>query len=157
MVTVLQKSRAASIWNNLAWLFPVTYLLHIAEEYFGGFPARLLLTQNVSLSAERFLTLQSTGLVLMVVGILLAQQLRFPNQMFLLLATLVTSNTVVHTIRSIEFGGYDPGVLTGLFLWLPLGVVTFLTLSDTMRRFRILACVAIGVGISAAVELITII
>jgi hypothetical protein len=151
----MEFAQKITSWNSLAWLFPVTYLLHIAEEYFADFPAHMLLTQGVFLSPQRFLFLQTAGLILMVLGILISRRLRFPNQMFVILAALIIGNAFVHSIRSIMFGAYEPGLLTSLLLWLPLGIVTLSSLFSKMTRLRFVVNVAAGIAISAAVEVIT--
>ncbi len=139
----------------LPWMFPVAYLLHIAEEYFADFPSHLFITQGITLTYQRFILLQSIGLILMVAGIAISRKLHFPNQMLAVLAALVTANSLVHLVRSVLFGGYEPGLFTALLLWLPLGAVTMLHLRTRMPSLRFVVSVATGVAISAAVELIT--
>ena len=148
------KTQEAEL-RSVAWLFPVTYLLHIAEEYFAGFPAHLLLTRDVSLSTQRFLLLQSIGLILMIIGIVVSRKLKFPNQMLAILATLVIANSLVHLVRTLLFGAYEPGLLTALLLWLPLGIATLVHLRSRMPGLRFVVSATIGVAICAAVELIT--
>jgi len=138
------------------WLFPVTYFLHIAEEWWGDYPAHLLRTRGVVLSQERFVGLQSLGLVLMVVGIVLSRKLRFPNQMRAILATLVIGNSITHVLGSVFFGGYEPGLLTTVFLWLPLGTLSLLHSWRRMNVRRLFLMAAIGIAISFAVKLFTI-
>jgi Protein of unknown function with HXXEE motif len=150
-----KKTDKATSWTSLAWLFPVTYLLHIAEEYFADFPSHMLLTQGIFLSHQLFLFLQTAGLILMVLGILISHRLHFPNQMFVILAALIIGNSFVHMARSITFGGYEPGMLTSLLLWLPLGIATLLSLRRKMTRWRFVFNVATGIAISAAVEIIS--
>jgi hypothetical protein len=150
-----EKTQGFGSWFSLAWLFPVTYLLHIAEEYFAGFPAHLLLTQGIVLSSERFLVLQAIGLLLMVLGIVISRALHFPNQMFVILAAIVIKNSFVHVLRSILFWGYEPGLVTALIFWLPLGAVTLFSLYRRMPTLRFVVGVALGVAVSVGVELIT--
>ena len=138
------------------WLFPFTYFLHIFEEWWADFPAHLLRTQGVVLSQERFVGLQSFGLVLMVVGIVLSRKLRFPYQMRAILATLVIGNSISHVLGSVSFGGYEPGLLTSVFLWLPLGTLSLLHSWQRMNVRRLFLCAAIGLAISFAVKLFTI-
>jgi hypothetical protein len=140
----------------MAWLFPLTYLFHIAEEYLGDFPANLLQTQGVVLSSTRFVILQSVGLFLMLLGVILSRRLGFANLMLVILAAIVIGNSLIHAGRSIAFGGYEPGLLTSLFFWVPLGTVTLLRGWRRMKIWRYIVGVAIGLAISAAVEMITV-
>ena len=49
--------RRTILWS---WLFPLSYLIHIAEEYWGGegYPAYLLRLRGVHMSTARFLAAQ---------------------------------------------------------------------------------------------------
>src|SRR5262249_53230840 len=96
-----------SLWLAL---FPLTYLAHIAEEYWAGngYSTYLLKNRGVDLSPARFLTLQSLGLILMIVGILLAVNLGFPKRMLVILGAITLVNGLVHTCRSISASLYEP-------------------------------------------------
>ncbi|HKC64121.1 MAG TPA: hypothetical protein VKB86_10805, partial [Pyrinomonadaceae bacterium] len=60
---------SASSW---LWLFPPTYLLHIIEERWGvGAP------HGINLSLKAFVILTGAGLMLMLVGVILAVRLGF--------------------------------------------------------------------------------
>ena len=138
-------------------LFPLTYLVHIAEEYWGGngYSTYLLKQHGVDLSPARFLTLQSLGLTLMVVGILLAMILGFPKRMLAILGGVVLVNGLVHTGRSISGSLYEPGLITSLILWIPLGGVTLLTLGRTLPARNFLLAALTGAAISGLVEVIS--
>jgi len=151
----LKEDSSGTSNRFLTWLFPVTYLLHIAEEYLADFPARLLRTQGVVLSPTRFVVLQSLGLSLMVLGIVLSRKLGFANQMLVILSAVVIGNSLIHTGRSIVFAGFEPGLVTSLLFWLPLGTVTLFRSWHRMNAWRYIVGMAIGMAICAAVEIIT--
>jgi hypothetical protein len=138
-------------------LFPLTYLVHIAEEYWGGngYSTYLLKHHGVDLSPARFLTLQSLGLGLMTAGILLAIGFGFPQRMLVILGSVILVNGLVHTGRSISGSLYEPGLITSLVLWVPLGGVTLLTLSRTMPARNFLFAALTGAAISGLVEVIS--
>ena len=71
-------------------LFPLTYLAHVAEEYWvgGGYSDYLLKAYSVELSRQRFLALQALGLSLMLVGLILGVILRFPVTMIAMLSAM---------------------------------------------------------------------
>jgi hypothetical protein len=141
----------------LLWLFPLTYLLHIAEEYWGGegYPAYLFRVHGVKLSGTRFLILQSLGILLMVVGILIARRLKFPILLLLILATVSLTNALTHIVQSLLIAGYEPGLVSSVLVWLPLGAFTLFRLRAVMNGGRYLLGVAIGLAISAAIRIIT--
>lgn len=153
----------ASLFNfnisNLVWpgLFPATFLLHLVEEYFGGegFSANLSRTRGVSFSSWRFFALTSLGLFLMVLGLILAYQHNFPQMMLVILGTTVLLNGLSHAITSLKTSSYNPGLISGVLIWMPLGAVTLLQLPGTMSGARYLTALGIGAGIQVVALLIT--
>ena len=142
-----------ALWS---WLFPITYLIHFAEEYWGGegYSAYLLRLRGVHLSPARFLTFQLLGFTLVVAGVLIAQQLKFPEFMLVVLGALVLSNGITHTMTAVLHGGYGPGLFSSVLLWIPLGVVTLLGMFGQMSNSRLLIGMATGFAINGIVALL---
>ena len=139
------------------WLFPFTYLIHIAEEYGGGegYSAYLSRTKGVELTAARFLLMTGLGLALMIAGIPLAQMFGFPQLLMVILGTVVLVNGLSHAMSSLIMTSYNPGLISGVLIWIPLGVITLVQLKDRMNAARFLTAVAIGVSIQAIVSLLS--
>ena len=141
------------------WLsfFPLTYLAHLAEEYWarGGYSSYLLRRYSVELSPRRFLALQSLGLFLMILGAVLAVVLRFPVTMLAILSAIVLGNTLVHLMRSLGDHTYTPGLLTAVTLWLPLSVVTVAAIWPAASVAKLVFGLLIGGLVNYIVELIT--
>ncbi len=137
-------------------MFPITYLIHIAEELYGGegYPAYLERLRGIHITPERFMLAQGIGLVLMVLGILLARRLSFPNLFSVVLGTTVLVNGLTHTVQTIYHGEYVPGLVTGLLIWLPLGVLTLVRFRKSLNNGRYLLAIALGIGINVLVELL---
>jgi hypothetical protein len=53
------------------WLFPLTYLVHIAEEHWGGFAPWISRVAGAHLTDRELLVLNGIGLVLMTTGAVL--------------------------------------------------------------------------------------
>jgi len=142
------------LWS---WLFPLTYLIHVAEEYWvgEGYPAYILRVRGVHLSTIRFLMAQALGTVLMAAGIMLARRFNFPHLMIIIMATTVLVNGLTHTVTSLSNGGYGPGVLTSALIWIPLGIFVLVRFKQDMSRKRYLIGVAIGLSLNVLVFLIT--
>src|SRR2546423_15720335 len=89
-------------------LFPLTYLIHCAEEYWGGegYPAYLFRLRGVELSTARFIGFQIMGLVLFIAAGVIARNLNFPEFMIVVLAGLVLSNGMTHSLTALWAGGY---------------------------------------------------
>ena len=139
-------------------LFPLTYVIHFVEEYWGGegYPAYLLRLRGVYLSPVRFVTFQMLGFVLFVAAGVIARQLKFPQFMILILAGLVLCNGITHTITALWAGGYGPGLISSIVLWIPLGAVSIALMFGRTSHARLVLATLIGFAINGLIALITI-
>ena len=140
------------------WLFVITYVAHIAEEYWGGegYSAHLLRTKGVYMTPSRFLIVQAIGVALMIGGVLIAKRLRFPNALAIIYGATVLGNALMHMVNSLRTFEYEPGLISSIVVWVPLGLFTILYFRHYVlnaRRFWI--SIAIGVGINVAIGVIT--
>ena len=103
-------------------LFPATYLAHIAEEYWGGLPARTAELTGLGVPEAAFLGANALFWVLMLTASVLI--LRRPSRapLVVALATIVTINATLHVGGALLTASYSPGLVSGVLLWLPLGV-----------------------------------
>ena len=142
--------------GSWCWLFPVTYLVHIAEEYWGGegFPAWLSRMTNIRLGPAEFLLMNGLAWLLMIVGILLVLQSRAMHWLLASFGTVVLLNGVLHLIGSLITNSYSPGLVSGIALWVPLGLFTLFRLRRrlTNRSFR--AGVLVGVAMHGVVSVL---
>ena len=113
--------KSITLWS---WLFPITYVIHIGEEFYGGegYPAYLKRLRGVDMSPTEFLVGQAIGLALIVVGILIARRLNFPQQLLVILGTVVLVNGLSHLGTSLFYREYGPGLVSGVLIWIPFGV-----------------------------------
>lgn len=141
----------------LPWLFPLTLLLHLAEEYWGGggFSAYIERTRGINLPPSRFLLMNSIGLGLMVLGVVLARRFAFTHWLLACYGAIVFGNGLSHTLNGIVTREYNPGLITGLLIWIPLGLWTLLYLKKKMPRRRFWTAFAIGFAILIVVVLLT--
>jgi len=135
-------------------LFPITYAVHIFDEWWADFPQYLLRTEGVQLSNTKFLMLQLSGLVLMIIGVVLSRRFGFPNQMLAILTSIVLGNSFIHLARSYLGAQYEPGLLSSVVIWIPLGIYTLFKLWKRMSLSRYLVGTLIGIAICFAVEII---
>ncbi|HKP46491.1 MAG TPA: HXXEE domain-containing protein [Pyrinomonadaceae bacterium] len=144
---------AVDFWS---WLFPVTYLIHIAEEYWGGegYPAYLLRVRGVHLTAGRFWLAQTIGTLMMALGIYLARRFNFAPMMAVIMAATVLGNALTHALTSISNGGYGPGLISALFIWMPLGIWCLILFRNDISKQRYWLSLAIGAGVNIAVYVI---
>lgn len=142
------------LWS---WLFPLTYIIHIGEEFYGGegYLAYLKRLRGVDMSSTKFLVGQGIGLALIILGIVIARRLNFPRQLLIILGAVVMINGLTHLFTSSYYLEYGPGLISGVLIWIPLGLVTLIRFKNEIRSGRYWLCFAIGVGINVAITLIT--
>ena len=143
------------LWS---WLFPLTYLIHVAEEYWGGegYPAYIFKLRGVHLSNTRFLAAQSVGFVLVIVGILLARKFRFLPMMLVILGSMVAVNALTHTVTALSTLKYAPGLWSSIFVWGPIGIASMVRFKALIRKQKqYWLAIAIGAGINVVIGILT--
>src|SRR6267142_3759092 len=120
-------------------LFPLTYVIHFAEEYWGGegYSAYLYRLRGVHLSPLLFVAFQALGFVLFVAAGVIARQLKFPEFMIVILGALVLCNGITHTLTALWDGGYGPGLMSSMLLWIPLGGLTLVLMFGQISHARL--------------------
>lgn len=156
-MTKTPKLRSGKAISVLSWLIPLTYLIHIAEEYWGGegYPAYIYRLRGVHLSPTRFVVAQAIGFGLVTIGIILARQFNFPSMMLVILSTTVMGNTLTHSFNALMSLSYNPGLLSAVLIWMPMGIFVLVRFRSEMSRQRYWLAIAIGVGINVVVGVIT--
>jgi hypothetical protein len=145
---------SVTFWS---WLFPTTFLMHFAEEYWfgGGYISYLKLAHGIDLPERTFLIAQGIGLLLMIAGILIARRLGFIETMLVIFGAVITANGLTHIITSIVQSMYGPGLITSILVWLPLGVATLIRFYGNFGGARYWLAVMTGVSINIMVVLFT--
>jgi hypothetical protein len=142
-----------SIW---LWLFPIVYVIHISEEYWGGegYTAHLARTRGITMLPAQFLLLTAIGGALVTIAVLLAR--RFSNWQWVtvIIASAFLLNGISHTINALITGKYNPGLVTGILLWIPLGILTLILMRGRTRNRIYWITFLIGVGIQGVVSLL---
>lgn len=138
--------RQTAFVGNWVWLFPLTYLVHIAEEFWGGagFYRWIGRVAGAELSAQTFLNLNAIFWVVMVVLVAIAFWTRAADWLIAALGAVVLINGVAHTIGSIITQSYSPGLVSGVCLWIPLGVWTLRRAWQFGQRATVRVGIAIG-------------
>lgn len=146
--------------DNELWLalFPVSYIIHFAEEFWcgEGYPAYLNRLRGVRMTNRRFVVLQTLGFVFFVVACVVSLSFQFPQLMIAILSGLVFCNGLSHTITAISDRRYGPGLIASMLLWMPLGVLSIYFLIGQLSNFRLVVGVVIGLAINGAIALFTI-
>jgi hypothetical protein len=148
------QTRTRSFTGNWAWLFPISYLIHIAEEYWGGFPAWIARFWGVESSLSNFLSWNVGALIMMALGVVVALKTKSYRWLLVSFGTVVLINGLVHAGASVVTRSYSPGVISGLLLFIPLGAITLLRARSTVNRRSLRAGVIVGVLMHAVVVLL---
>lgn len=146
--------RADRFVGSWAWLFPVSYLAHIAEEYWGGFPAWIARFWGVASSDANFLSWNGGAWVMMCVGVALVLVTKSYRWLLISFGTVVLINAVSHLLGSVVTWSYSPGLITGLLLYVPLGLVTLRRARRSVNTRTLRAGLIVGVLMHAVVVLL---
>lgn len=111
--------------ESLVWLFPLTYALHLGEEYWGGegFPSWISRVADASFTEQEFLALNGFALAMMTLGAWLIYQNTW-RWLLIALGGVVFLNALFHLVLSSLTWTYSPGLISGTLFWLPLGAYT---------------------------------
>lgn len=109
----------------LLWLYPVTYVVHLAEELWisQGYVNWMRL-HGSPISEEVFVIGNAVGLLLMICGTWLATHHPDYEWIAMALAFAVLLNTGHHLTASFATHSYSPGLGSAFVLWMPLGLLT---------------------------------
>src|ERR1041385_872690 len=139
------------------WLFPIPVVVHSGEEYCvgEGYPAYILRVRGVHLTTTRFFVAQTIGALLMTAAIPLARRYTFPHLMMVIMGSIVLVNGLTHTITSLSNGGYGPGVISSVLLWIPLGLISLVYYRRDVSTKRFLLGVTVGLAVNVLIFVIT--
>lgn len=136
------------------WLFPAFYLLHITEEYFGGFQQWISRIWDVESSNANFLIWNGVAFLLMITGIVLVFRTRSLRWLIVAYGTVVLINGLAHAIGSIMTTTYSPGLISGSLLFVPLGIFTLRRGWAVVNRRSFRAGVIVGVAMHVGVVML---
>ena len=146
--------RSESFIGSWVWLFPLSYLVHITEEYLGDFPRWISRIWGVETSSANFLSWNGAALALMTVSVLVVLKTRSFRWLIVAFGTSVLINALAHLLGTIVTGSYSPGLVSGLVLFLPLGAVTLRRAWVGINRRTFRVGVIVGLLMHAAVVLL---
>ncbi len=128
----------------LVWLFVPAYLCHLAEEFFGGFPAWIGAVIGRPLPPAGFIAINAVALVLMIAAIRAAIRRESHGWMVIAIASLLFLNAIAHALGSIATASYSPGVITGAVIYFPLGAIALIRAWDQAPEQQFWRGVGVG-------------
>jgi hypothetical protein len=135
------------------WLFPLTYVVHLLEEYFvrGGFPAWAQRALGIHLTDREFVAWNAFALASMCVGALLVSRHSRFRFIEIALAIAVLGNVAAHVIGSVATWTYSPGLVTGVFIWIPVGWFRLHTVARSSSRRTLIAGTCVGLFVTIVI------
>lgn len=136
---------------GLLWLFVPAYLIHVAEEWFAGFPGWLQQIAGRPLPGDAFLIINAVALVLLVAAIRSATRSERSGWMAVGVATIMLVNTVAHAAGAALTRSYAPGLISAVVLYVPLGSLTMIRAVDQAARRHVARGIIAGLIVHALV------
>ena len=108
-------------------LIVIIAILHVIEEYYGGFiPFVSDIVPGITLA--HFLFINALFILYVIVALMSNRQI-----LVLSVPLLLIVNAAIHIISFIVFWPYSPGVITSVFLYIPVSVY-FIKYLDPSRK-----------------------
>ena len=115
---------------GLLWLFVPAYLIHLAEEWFAGFPVWIGSIIGNPLPAIAYIVINGIAFALLVAGIRAAIRSERYGWVAVAVATVTLVNTVAHVAGAALTRSYSPGLVSAVLLYVPLGTLTMIRAMD---------------------------
>jgi len=140
--------------KHITWLLPAAYLIHLLDEYFSGdsLPDWISAVFNVSLSLDDFIIINSIGFAAVLVIITLFSLDKIDHFFPAALGILFFTNGIIHLIASIFTASLSPGTISGVILYVPLGVLIFRKIFPALTRGQRSLAVVTGIIIQIIVS-----
>jgi len=139
--------------NQIAWLIPVTFLVHQIEEYLGQFPLWFSELLNAQLSNQDFIIINAAGLFVFTV-FSLSYLFNRNNVILAALGTLIFVNGISHLLLSVFTLTYSPGTISGIVLFIPLGSIIFKKIFPKLSEGERVTAMALGIFVLFIVSMI---
>lgn len=150
----MTTGRLGKQWWLLA--LPVSYLAHLVEEWWGGegFASWTQRVVGAPVSETRFIIVNSIAAPLFVLGTVFAIVNDAWRWFAVTFGTVVLINGALHVLGSVGTASYSPGVITGLALYLPLGLIVLRRGRTQLSPVTFGVAVVLGVAIHAIVAIV---
>ena len=141
----------------LVWLFIPAYIIHMIEEWFGGFPEWLILLTSRPLPRSAFIVINGIGLTCAILAARAGSERvasgtpRGSGWPAVAIATVVLANAFLHIAGSIATATYSPGLFSAVILYIPLGQLLLMRAWSQAEEGVFARGVAAGILFHAAV------
>jgi len=145
-----------NIPHYFIWILPLAYSMHIIEEYFAGkgFPKWFSDVFNATISNGDFIIINAIAFSIVIIFSVTYQFYRQNNVFFLALVTLFFVNGIIHILSSIFSMTYSPGTITGLIIYIPMGIILFKRILPLLSYNQKVTGISAGIFIHIIVAVI---
>lgn len=140
----------------LVWLMPVSYAIHIAEEWIGGFPEWIAAVIGSPLPRGAFILINGIALAVMILGTQATTRSEKNGWMGIAIATALFINGLLHVFGSLMTGTYSPGLFTSIVLYLPISQLVLLRAWFQVHRSTFVRGFVTGIVLHALVSAIAV-
>ena len=132
-------------------LFVPAYVIHVAEEWFGGFTTWIEQVAGGPMSDAVFLVVNAAAMMLLVIGVRAAARADSHGWVAVAIATIALINTAAHAAGAALTQSYSPGLVSAVVLFAPLGSLTMTRALDQAPRGTIARGVIVGIVLHTVV------
>ena len=140
--------------KQIAWIIPVAYLFHLADEYFTGFPDWFSQLFKVDLSLYNFIFINSLGFTATIIIAILYSFNKINNLFIAVLGMLFFINGIIHIVATILTINYSPGTITGLLFYLPIGYLVYKNIFPLLPKKQKSLSVVLGLSVQIIVAMV---
>ena len=142
--------------KHIAWLIPPAYLIHLLDEYFfaEGLPNWISVVFNISLSVDDFIVINSIGFAVVLIIITLYSLDKIGHFFPAALGVLFFSNGIIHLVASIFTALLSPGTISGVIVYISLGILMFKKILPLLPGQQRYLSVATGIILHIIVSVI---
>jgi hypothetical protein len=140
--------------RGLLWPFVPAYVIHVAEEWFAGFPLWLTRIVGRPLPDAAFLLINAVALVAMIAAIRAATRAEHNGWIGVAIATIALVNTLAHAAGAALTHSYAPGLVSAVVLYVPLGSLAMIRAFEQAPRAQLERGLIAGVLLHAVVFLV---
>jgi hypothetical protein len=111
----------------IALLLPAAYLIHLVEEYYGGKGLPLWISEYLAaeVSNADFLNINAFGFSVVMLYAVFYSFIKRNDVLLLAFGSLFFLNGIIHLLASLLTLSYSPGTLSGIVIYLPLGILIY--------------------------------
>jgi hypothetical protein len=140
--------------GGLLWPFVPAYAMHIAEEWFAGFPRWTAQITGRPMPDAAFMAINAVAMILLLGATRAATRDEKNGWIAVGIATIFLVNTIAHLAGAAITQSYAPGLISAVVLYVPLGSLTMIRAFGQAPRAQVARGIVAGIVIHAVVVIV---